>query len=464
MNEVPNEGIIRVPSFFNSDWLLLTDPKALADVLVHKCYDFEKVAGVRQILRAVLGDGLVVVEGDEHKFQRKHVSPAFSFRHIRDLYPIFWSKAIELIDCVAAELQHDSVVEVNHWANKVTMDIIGLAGLGRNFNTLHNSDDQLIKTYEEILEPTTEKAMFFAAHMFLTRWVIAKLPWKLNQKLKDMTSALKSMSQQLVREKKELIKVQGDEHVDIMSVLIKSNNFADDMIAEQLLTFLAAGYILSPFPPSPQSLPILTLILRHETTSSAFTWGTYLLSLHPAAQSRLRAEVRAAIPSPSAPPPDLATTLDSLPYLHATVSEILRLYPTVPVTVRVSIRPTTILNTPIPAQTPLYISPWAINRSPAFWGPTAHLFLPDRFLDPVTQKPTSGGVDSNYASMTFLHGPRSCIGEKFARAELKCLIALWVARFEFEMADKTEVPLPAGAVTSKPGNGMRLRIRPVEGW
>jgi cytochrome P450 len=255
MNEVPNEGIIRVPSFFNSDWLLLTDPKALADVLVHKCYDFEKVAGVRQILRAVLGDGLVVVEGDEHKFQRKHVSPAFSFRHIRDLYPIFWSKAIELIDCVAVELQHDSVVEVNHWANKVTMDIIGLAGLGRNFNTLHNSDDQLIKTYEEILEPTTEKAMFFAAHMFLTRWVIAKLPWKLNQKLKDMTSALKSMSQQLVREKKELIKVQGDEHVDIMSVLIKSNNFADDMIAEQLLTFLAAGYILSPFPPSPQSLP-----------------------------------------------------------------------------------------------------------------------------------------------------------------------------------------------------------------
>jgi len=88
----------------------------------------------------ILGDGLILVEGDEHKFQRKHLAPAFSFRHIKDLYPIFWQKAQDLVGRVTAEIHenlqlHDQdekvnqgVVEVNHWANKVTMDIIGVAG------------------------------------------------------------------------------------------------------------------------------------------------------------------------------------------------------------------------------------------------------------------------------------------------------------------------------------------------
>lgn len=31
------------------------------------------------------------------------------------------------------------------------------------------------------------------------------------------------------------------EGLDILSLLIKSNNFADDMLVDQLLTFLAAG-------------------------------------------------------------------------------------------------------------------------------------------------------------------------------------------------------------------------------
>ncbi len=33
----------------------------------------------------------------------------------------------------------------------------------------------------------------------------------------------------------------GEENVDILSLLIKSNNFADENLVDQLLTFLAAG-------------------------------------------------------------------------------------------------------------------------------------------------------------------------------------------------------------------------------
>jgi cytochrome P450 len=66
--------------------------------------------------------------------------------------------------------------------------------------------------------------------------------------------------------------------------------------------------------------------------------------------------------------------------------------------------------------------------------------------------------------MTFLHGPRSCIGERFAKSELRTLIAVFVGSFDLSMADPNEVPEPAGAITTKPKNGMRLKLKVLEGW
>ena len=244
MNEIPNNGIIRLQGLMNRDWLLLTDPASLSEVLVHKAYDYEKPSFIRQFLRIVLGDGLIVVEGDEHKFQRKHASPAFSFRHIKDLYPLFWSKALEMKDCVVAESKGgNEIVEINQWANKATLDIIGVAAFGRDFHSLTTSDNELAKNYEEILEPTANKAAFFTAHLFLPRWVIARLPWNLNKALKRTTGVIKRCTAQLIQDKKALMKDQSENHVDILSILLKSNDFGDDMLGQQLLTFLAAGYV-----------------------------------------------------------------------------------------------------------------------------------------------------------------------------------------------------------------------------
>lgn len=69
---------------------------------------------------------------------------------------------------------------------------------------------------------------------------------------------------------------------------------------------------------------------------------------------------------------------------------------------------------------------------------------------------------SNYAFLTFLHGPRSCIGERFARAELRALLAAMVGCFEWEMADPNEKIVVGGTITSKPVHGMKLRLVPIE--
>ena len=251
---MPNDGIIRFPSFFNLDWLLLTNPVSLSEVLVHKSYDYQKPGPVRQFLSIILGEGLVVVEDEEHKFQRKHATPAFHFRHIKNLYPIFWSKAVEMSQRIVAEILEDpesspgekltspqGVVEINHWSNKATLDIIGVAGLGKDFNALKNPDDELIQTYEEILEPTTEKGIFFALNILLGRRFISMLPWSLNARLTATTDKLRQYCLDLIHEKRRTIKLQGEEDVDILSLLMKTDSFSDKNLVDQLLTFLAAG-------------------------------------------------------------------------------------------------------------------------------------------------------------------------------------------------------------------------------
>ena len=80
----------------------------------------------------------------------------------------------------------------------------------------------------------------------------------------------------------------------------------------------------------------------------------------------------------------------------------------------------------------------------------------------------NGGASTNYASLTFLHGPRSCIGQTFARAEFACLLAAWIGRLEFELNDVAEMDeknlvIKAG-VTARPANGMWVKARVVDGW
>jgi cytochrome P450 len=157
--------------------------------------------------------------------------------------------------------------------------------------------------------------------------------------------------------------------------------------------------------------------------------------------------------------------LENLPFLSAVCNELLRLYPSVPTTMRMAVTPTVIAGTPIPKGTRIYLSMWGINRSPHIWGPDASEFKPERWIDESSGKANNtGGVGSNYGLLTFLHGPRSCIGERFAKSELRALMAVFVGRFAMEMADRNEVPVVAGAITTKPRDGMRLRLRVVEGW
>ena len=81
-------------------------------------------------VKSVIGGGILTVEHDEHKRQRRIMSPAFGIGHIREIIPQFWFKANELAEqfSVEVEKQRDEGIEVMQWMERTSLDFIGLAG------------------------------------------------------------------------------------------------------------------------------------------------------------------------------------------------------------------------------------------------------------------------------------------------------------------------------------------------
>ena len=466
---MPNNGLIRYLGLLNQERVLVTSPKALAEVLVTKNYHFEKPYQFRYSIGRILGVGVLLAEGDEHKAQRKALMPAFAFRHVKDLYSVFWSKSREGVQAMTQQVLTDAArepsysdqadektprdtaeMEVGSWASRVTLDIIGIAGLGRDFGAIKDPENELNMTYQRLFKPSKQAQFLALLGMFIPGPILTLLPVKRNGDVAAAAAFIRSICADLIREKKEKLARKELSDPDILSVALESGGFSDENLIDQLMTFLAAG---------------------HETTASSMTWAIYMLCVNPEVQKRLREEVRSHLPSLD---DDAATVssldIDHMPYLNAVVNEVLRYFGPVPVTVREAACDTEILGQKIPKGTRIMLSPWAVNKSFELWGPDALQFNPDRWLPKFDGDKTaaSGGAQSNYAFMTFLHGPRSCIGMAFAKAEFACLLASWIGRFEFELKHKEEMieanVLIKGGVTARPAKGLEVKVRVVDGW
>lgn len=180
----------------------------------------------------------------------------------------------------------------------------------------------------------------------------------------------------------------------------------------------------------------------HETTSTFLTWTLYRLATNLEVQRKLRDEIHAARRRATEHNGDDelgADDLMALPYLDAVVREVGRLDPPVASTVRMCTNDD-VLPLSQPFTTPdgkthdsmaikkgqgIFISIAAYNSSPAIFGDDAHVFRPERWAELDARKATDNVQTTGVWSplLTFLAGPRSCIGYKFALLELKACVS-----------------------------------------
>ncbi|KAK1579576.1 cytochrome P450 monooxygenase [Colletotrichum navitas] len=193
------------------------------------------------------------------------------------------------------------------------------------------------------------------------------------------------------------------------------------------------------------------LVAGHDTTSAATQWGIKFLTRNQSAQTRLRAELRAAFPSADAPPSVGEIIKTSIPYLDAVVEEVLRCCKALPLMTREALVDTQILGAAIPKGTiimflshgPGVLRPAVpvddskrsesgksiLKRTHAWDSENVGDFVPERWL-----KEGSGSevFDSKAGPfMTFGHGPRACFGKRLSYLEMRIVLFLLVWSFEF---------------------------------
>ena len=382
--------------------------------------------------------------------------PAFAYRHIKDLYPVFWGKSCEMVDALMAEItkpnkdsdddekspKDNSVIEIGGWGSRAALDIIGVAGMDYDFKAIENPDTELNATYRSVFQQTRSGQIISMLSMFLPQLIVRAIPASHNTNVFEASNTIKRVARDLIRKKQaKLDKNEKRTEVDILSVALESGGFSEENLVNQMMTFLAAG---------------------HETTGTTLTWACYEMCKNRPIQTRLREEIRDNLPSVDSDSTITAEMLDKCHYLHAVCMEVLRLHSPVPMTLRETIRDTTIQGQYVPKGTTIVLCIWAENTAAAQWGEDANEFNPDRWMGP--RKANSGGAVSNYSFLTFLHGPRSCIGQAFAKAEFASLLAALVGRFEFELQDPDKKIEIQGGITSKPKHGMHVRLKAVDGW
>jgi cytochrome P450 len=179
---------------------------------------------------------------------------------------------------------------------------------------------------------------------------------------------------------------------DILSLLLATRDedgqpMSDREIRDQLATLLAGG---------------------QETTASSLAWAFERIIAHPEVHDRIVAEIDDAIAHGKTAAADLA----QLEYLDATLKEVLRQRPSVPMVGRRLTRPMVLRDYEIPAGAMVSPSIYLTHRRPDLY-PEPEVFRPERFLgkktDPYTYFPFGGG-------------PRRCLGAAFALQEMKIVL------------------------------------------
>ncbi|KAK0534948.1 hypothetical protein OC834_001681 [Tilletia horrida] len=218
--------------------LFISDPKAVAYILASQnSYDFEKPKFVRDFLTNILGEGILVSEGETHRRARRVLQPAFTPGTIRALTPVFFKYALQLrknlLDCVdrtegpagraflpgqsdisaSISSKASPVLNVAIWLSLCTMDIIGEAGFGHEFRSIEGMANP--DAAEDVLRRAFVSATASAEHpgaidiilMTLARitglrfW--QKLPTKRSRRIARQYELLREISQRIIDRKKE---------------------------------------------------------------------------------------------------------------------------------------------------------------------------------------------------------------------------------------------------------------------
>jgi len=405
--------VVRIPVILQSR-ILLNHPDFIQQVLIFQQGKFHKSVLTKETTGRLLGQGLLISEGDFWRRQRRLAQPAFHRQRINDYAPA-------MLDCAEMQARKWRGGETRNMAEEM-MELTLEAAVRTLFGTTLPGEAQQVG-----------RAMTFLMRYSLRRarspfQIPAGWPTPKNRRATKEFDFLDSVVYRIIGERK----AQGNSqrHTDLLSMLMGAmdedgTQMTPKQLRDETMTLFLAG---------------------HETTALTLSWTWYLLSQNPKAEARLHEELSGVLGGRA---PGVAD-LERLPYLNAVISEVLRMYPPAYIMARTSIAPCTIGGYDFPVGSTILLSQWVMHRDARYYDdPDA--FRPERWLGGLAAKLPPG------AYFPFGDGPRRCIGQGFALLESGLVIASLAQRFRFELEPGSTVATEP-LVTLRPKNGIRMKI------
>ncbi|XP_062001765.1 cytochrome P450 704C1-like isoform X1 [Rosa rugosa] len=400
------------------------DAQNIEHVLKTKFSTYTKGAYNELIMGDTFGHGIFVVDGEKWRQQRKLASMEFSTRILRDFScSVFRRNAAKLVKVVHEFSDSNCSFDMQDLLMRCTLDSIFKVGFGIELNCLEESsksglgfmkafDESTALTYRRYVDP------FWKVKRFLNVGSEASL--------RKYVKVINDFVDRLIRSKRKLLAGEkaGNDKEDILSrFLVESEKDPEQMndkyLSDIILNFMIAG---------------------KDTSANTLSWFFYMLSKNPLIQEKVAQEVmdvvglnhEANIDEFVADITDAA--LEQMHYLHATLTETLRLYPAVPLDGR-SAEVDDILPDGFRVKKGDRITymAYAMGRMPYIWGNDAEDFRPERWLENGIFKP-----ESPFKFVAFHAGPRICLGKDFAYRQMKIVAMALLCFFRFELADETK--------------------------
>lgn len=397
-----------------SDLILLSHPRHVAHVLQERTRDYPKSFSY-ELLKPMLGMGLLTNEGDSWLRQRRLLQPAFHRTRLdgfaQTMVGHSEATAQRWEDAAARGLPLDIAAEMMRLTLEITgrtLFSVDLSGAARDIGTALTA----------ALAITNDR---MNAIVRLPNWV----PTPANRRFVRAVGLLDHVVAGMIAERRA-----GYEADDLLTMLLEARDadtgetMSDQQLRDEVMTLVLAG---------------------HETTANGLAWAWHLLATHPGVARRLAAELAAVLGERS---PTLAD-LPHLPYTAMVVDEVLRLYPPAWLIDRQALRNDTIDGYHIPAGSTVMLSPYVTHRHPELWEQPEG-FDPERFTSEcAAQRP-------KLAYFPFGTGQRLCIGNQFALLEMRLIIATLARRYRLELVPGHPVESDP-QITLRPRHGLLMR-------
>ncbi|PUZ42124.1 hypothetical protein GQ55_9G559700 [Panicum hallii var. hallii] len=204
------------------------------------------------------------------------------------------------------------------------------------------------------------------------------------------------------------------------------------------------------------------LLAGRETTSSALTWFFWLLSSRPDVQRHIRDEIAGVRARRSQG--DLHGTvgfdldeLREMHYVHAAITESMRLYPPVPAN-SLHVLADDVLPDGTAVQAGWFVgyNLYAMGRMESVWGEDAREYRPERWLNPAdgTFRP-----ESPFRFVAFHAGPRLCLGKEMAYIQMKSIVAGVLEELDVAV-DGAYRPRQVPSLTLRMAGGLPVTVKP----